>query len=64
MVIRTGTSTYYVDEKNKIIWGGKLGNKQHVYVYYEPLMMGARAVFHLANGLVLKTSNVEKILAH
>lgn len=64
MIIRTYASTYYVDERNKLIWGGKLGNKQHPYTSYEPLMMGMRAVFHLENGLVLKTSAVKKILAH
>lgn len=64
MVIFTVSSTYYVDEKNQLIWGGKLGNKRHPYVSYEPIMMGSRAVFHLADKRVLKTPTVRRVVAH
>lgn len=64
LIINTSSSTYYVDEANKKIWGGALGNEQKAFTSHEPIMVGERAVFKISNGQILRTSIVKKVVAH
>lgn len=64
MYFNTKSSTYYVDETNKLIWGGVLGDNQQMFISHEPVMVGGKAVFKLSNGQILRTSVVKKVVAH
>lgn len=40
----TKNSTYYIDETNRTIWGGILGDKKYIYDPMTEFFIGQRAV--------------------
>lgn len=54
---RTARSTYYMDNRKKIISGGKLGNRWYVYKEAK-VIVGCRARIVLITGKVLETGVV------
>lgn len=59
----TSSGSIYTIE-NGTIQGGKRLPKAVAFVDYQPVMVGSRASFSLADGSVLVTSTVTKIMGH
>lgn len=46
---RTKNSTYWIDASNRLIWGGKLGNKPRRYAIGAQFMIGEHGVAYFVD---------------
>lgn len=64
MFFKTKSSTYYVDEKNKTIWGGAIGDAKTPYSSIGPVIVGEPVNCSLVDGRKVITSVVCKVNGH
>ena len=58
---KTKNSTYYVDTQNKLIWGGKLGNKPKQYVEYS-MFVGQPGYFRFNDNSCMQTGIIKQYI--